>query len=113
MKNANKIIETLKMNDSELDKMVHIQGTKYDRKVKFTEDDFKKARKMLKAGRSWAEISKECRIKVRDLRYHLDPVFKKEYLTSLSGKHTGKDHISKQNRVSYKRHLVAAGLLVV
>lgn len=111
MKNTSKIIETLKMNDNELDKKVRIQGTKYDRKVRYTDSDFKQARKLLREGKTWSEISSKVGIKTRDLRYHLEPEYRKSYLASLSGKHTGKDHITKQNRINYKRSLVAAGLV--
>lgn len=111
MKNVNKIIDTLKMNDNELDKKVHIQGTKFDRKVKYTDADFKKARKLMKEGKSWSEIANKVGIRARDLRYHLEPGYRETYIASLSGKHTGKDHITKQDRIAYKRSLVASGFV--
>lgn len=113
MKNTTKIINTLALCDNELDKKVHIQGTEFDRKVRYTESDFKKARRLLKEGKSYLEVSKKVGIRTRDLRYHLDPEYRRFYLDSLSGKHTGKDHITKQDRVAYKRSLVASGALAV
>lgn len=101
-------IELLTLTDDVLDKKVKIQGTKYDRKRTISDEVINKMLKMVKK-KDYAEIAKNLGLSVRDVRYHTDPIYRAEYLSKLSGKHTGKDHITMKDRVAYKRKLVAAG----
>lgn len=101
-------IELLTLTDDKLDKAVKIQGTKYDRKRKFSDDLIRKMTKLCKKN-GYKEVASKLGISVRDVRYHTDPIFRHNYIMSLSGKHTGKDNITKTNRVSYKRQLIAVG----
>lgn len=101
-------IDILKMNDAALDKTVKIQGTSFDRKRTITDDVINKMKKLLKK-KDASEVAKKLGMCTRDILYHTDPEFKKNYISKLSGKHTGKDHISINNRIAYKRELVAAG----
>ena len=101
-------IELLTLTDAKLDDVVKIQGTKYDRKRKFTDDVIAKMTKMCKK-KDYKEVAEKLGVSIRDVRYHTDPVFRSNYIKSLSGKHTGKDTITKTNRIAYKRQLVAAG----
>lgn len=101
-------IEILKMNDNALDKAVKIQGTAYDRKRTITDDVIKKMKNMAKR-KEPSEIAKKLGMSLRDVMYHIDPEYRKNYISKLSGKHTGKTHFSVNNRVAYKRELVAAG----
>lgn len=101
-------IELLSMTDDKLDEAVKIQGTAYDRKRKFSDDLIKKMIKLCKR-KDFKEVAQKLGVSTRDVRYHTDPVFRSQYIKSLSGRHTGKDHITKTNRVAYKRQLVAAG----
>ena len=102
-------IELLTLTDDKLDKKVKIQGTPYDRKRTISEATIKKMEKLLKKNKTIQAIAHELGLSTRDVRYHTDPVWRQNYLSRLSGKHTGKDHISVLDRVAYKRSLVAAG----
>lgn len=104
----NRVVELLTMNDNLLDKKVKIQGTEYDRKRKISKATVSKMKKMAKK-KSISEIAKELGISYIGVRYNIDPEFKARHNATRDGKHTGKDHITKYNRVAYKRQLVAAG----
>lgn len=101
-------IELLTLTDDKLDSAVKIQGTIYDRKRTISESTIKKMKSMSKR-KTADEIAKKLNMRMRDVMYHIDPEFRKNYISKLSGKHTGKDHITVKDRVAYKRELVAAG----
>ena len=113
MKNTSKIINTLVLCDDALDKKVRIAGTDFDRKRRYKKEDLKKARRMLKSGKTFSEISKKTGITYHALRYNLDEAYRTYYNAHRDGSHVGKDHITKQDRVAYKRSLVASGALAV
>ena len=102
-------LELLTLTDDVLDKKVKIQGTKYDRKRKVSDATIKKATGLFSRGKTISEIAKKLGLNYTTVRYNVDPVFKAEFNAKRDGKHTGKDHISKLDRVAYKRSLVAAG----
>ena len=102
-------IDVLKMTDGDLDKAVKIQGTDYDRKRKVTSRILRKMRKLKSRGKEYADIARELGLSTKTVRYNLDENYRNNYKLSLSGAHTGKDHITKKNRVAYKRELVAMG----
>lgn len=101
-------IKLLTLTDNQLDDVVKIQGTEYDRKRRFTDSEIAKMIKLCKK-KGYKEVAKKLGISTRDVRYHTDPFYRMNYIENLSGRHTGKDTITKTNRVSYKRQLVAAG----
>lgn len=111
-KKEKKIIETLKMSDADIDHKIKIQGTRYDRKCKYSEATLKKMRTMYKKHKTFKEIASELGVGVTAVKYILDPEFKKEYNAKRNGKHTGKDHITVANRIAYKRELVASGCII-
>ena len=84
-------LEILTLVDGELDKVVKIQGTEHDRKRKVKDAAIKKMFKMLKDKKDIAEIARKMGLSTRDVRYHVDPEWRKAYLAKLSGKHTGRD----------------------
>ena len=105
-----KQVELLQLNDMELDRKVKIQGTIYDRKRKITDKTIKKMQKMSKR-KSVAEIAKELGLNYITVKYNVDPEFRKQYNERRNGKHTGKTHITDNDRIAYKRSLVAKGKL--
>ena len=105
-----KQVELLQLTDMELDRKVKIQGTMYDRKRKITDKTIKKMQRMAK-NKSAAEIAKELGLNYITVRYNVDPEFKKQYNAKRNGKHTGKTHITDNDRIAYKRSLVAKGKL--
>ena len=102
-------IDVLTLTDDKLDKVVKIQGTKWDRKCKISEATIKQMNKMSGVGKTIAEIASKLDINPQMVKYHTDPIWRASYNANRSGKHYGKDHITVKNRVAYKRSLVAAG----
>lgn len=102
-------IDVLRMTDGELDKAVKIQGTDYDRKRKVTSKVLAKMRKLEEKGKDYAEIAKELGFSKKTVRYNLDREYREVYKAVYGGPHTGKTRITKNNRVAYKRDLVARG----
>ena len=99
--------QVLKYDDKTLDAKVKIQGTEFDRKRKY---DFKTVEDMrylyIVKGKSISEISKIFEIPYTTVAYNVDEDFKVNFNAKRSGKHTGKDNITKENRAQYKRYLV-------
>lgn len=108
---TSKIISILKLNDNELDKAVKIRNTRFDRKCVYTDAEYAVARKLLNRGYSYNYVSKDTGISRHALRYHFDRDYRIAYNSHRSGKHYGVTHLSKANRVAYKRDLVAKGLV--
>ena len=102
-------VEILKMMDNEIDKAVKIQGTKYDRKRKYQSDVVKKMQNLLKKGKTYQEVAAAIGCAPITVRYNTDAEFKAAFNAARDGKHTGKDRITKSNRIAYKRQLVAEG----
>lgn len=102
-------VEILQMVDKDLDKAVKIQGTMYDRKRKYGKAALAKMTKLQKKNKTFKEIAKALGCAERTVQYNLDAEFRKEYNANRSGAHTGKDRVTKANRIAYKRQLVAAG----
>lgn len=98
--------EILKLKDNELDKKVKIQGTRFDRKRKVSNSTITRMRKMFKKGKTVAEISHITGIAYTTVRYNVDDNWRKQYIASLSGKHTGNTNITKEDRILYKRSIV-------
>lgn len=101
-------LELLTLTDNKLDDVVKIQGTKYDRKRKLSDATIKKIINLAKKY-DYKEIARKLDLNPVTVRYNADPVWRALYNETRSGKHTGKDRITKTNRIAYKRSLVAAG----
>lgn len=99
--------EVLKLSDRKLDNYVKIQGTKFDRKRKFSEATKRKMKRMYKNGKSVKEIAVKFNTTRTPVLYIVDEDFKKMFNATRSGKHTGVDKITAQNRIEYKRQLVS------
>ncbi len=102
-------LQLLTLTDNALDQKVKIQGTKYDRKRKVSDATIKKASGLFARGKTISEIASKLGLNYTTVRYNVDPVFKAEFNAKRSGAHTGKDHITKLDRIAYKRTLVAKG----
>ena len=105
--------DILKLSDMELDRKVKIQGTEYDRKRTVTDKTINKMIKMLKKGDSAYKIAQKMGVSYRCVRYNTDPVYKYMYNKNRSGKHTGVDRITTEDRILYKRMLVKQGKVSV
>lgn len=97
--------DVLKMDGRELDKLVTIQGTEFDRKRALSDKMIKKLNKLHKKGLSVNEIRKKLNLNWHTVKYNVDPEYRAMHL-SRCGKHTGTTHITSQERIEYKRSLI-------
>ena len=98
--------EILAMPNINLDKEIKIQGTQFDRKRHYTDADIKKWLKAHNSGMSISEISKKFEVSYATVKYNIDDIFRISHIKSLSGLHTGIDHITLSDRAIYKRNLL-------
>lgn len=96
----------MRMSDMDLDHAVKIQGTKFDRKRKISEETRDDLRRMYYSGMSISELCKAKGLNYTTVRYIVDDAWRAEFNAKRDGKHTGVDHITFENRVAYKRSLV-------
>lgn len=102
------------LNDSKINEVVRIQGTKFDRKRKFSDKTLERMLRMVTSGMSYSEVAEVLGCSTKMVKYHTD----EEYRYKLNhreggGKHTGVDHVTPADRASYKRRLVKAGANVI
>lgn len=109
--NKTNIINLLKLTDDELDKSIRIAGTDFDRKRKVTKDVLAKMKKLEAKGKSYAEIANIMGFSYHAVKYNLNPEYRNNYNATRDSRHMGTDHVTDKNRASYKRQLVAEGLI--
>ena len=97
------------MSDIELDKTIKIQGTKHDRKRVLTDRQVTKAKRLLSNGVSVTDVAKLMGVHPNTIKYNTDPVYRETVLKTASGIHTGVTRITRADRITYKRELVARG----
>lgn len=98
--------EILKMKDSDIDKAVKIQGTRFDRKRKISNYTLYRMKTMFAKGMTIPEIATALGLNYHTVRYNVDEDWKKEYNAKRSGAHTGITNITKEDRIQYKREIV-------
>ena len=103
----------LALTDDVLDHVIKIQGTPYDRKRKVTPEMVEGMREMLSAGYGVEVVAFEYGVSTTAVKYNTDGAFRQRHLAGCSGAHTGKDNVTINDRIAYKRHLVAQGCLAV
>lgn len=103
--------EILKMTDAEIDQVVKIQGTRFDRKRKYSTTTYNRMKNMFAKGKSVSEIAKALGINYATVRYNVDEDYRKEYNRTRDSRHTGVDTITKEDRVAYKREIVSKRLM--
>lgn len=102
----------LLLSDTQLNQTVRIQGTKFDRKRKVSDKTDAKMKELYNSGMSVIDIARLLNMNYGTVRYHVDEDYNK-LCRSRNGRHTGKTHISVQDRIEYKRKLVKAGAKVI
>ena len=98
--------QILKLDDLTLDQKVKIQGTQFDRKRKLKDKDWKRVRKLIKKGFNYDQIAAKYGVTAHCIRYGLDEEYRLHSIAIRSGKHTGIDTCTFENRVEYKRYLI-------
>ena len=98
--------EILKLDDNTLDQKVRIQGTRFDRKRKYTTQQYNKMKNLYAKGKTIYEIAAEMNVPSATVRYNVDADFRGRYNRNRDGKHTGVDVCTKENRIAYKRSII-------
>lgn len=98
--------EIKKLNDIEVDKLVKIQGTQFDRKRKLSDKDIKHIKKLLINNIDIEDIANIFGVTVHTIKYNTDPNYRAHSINIRSGKHYGETVMDMVNRATYKRSLV-------
>ena len=98
--------EIKNLNDFEVDQLVKIQGTQFDRKRKLTDKDIKSIKKLLSKGIGIEHIAEMFDVTVHTIKYNTDPDYRLHSINIRSGKHYGQTVMDTLNRAAYKRSLV-------
>lgn len=93
------------MTDREVDRIIKIQGTDYDRKRKVTSDILNEIIIMKNNGNNIHQIAKKLGLTDNAVKYNLDPEYRRKRLNK-GGKHTGKTNMNSKNRIDYKKELI-------
>jgi transposase-like protein len=105
--------DLLSLTNDQLDSVVKIQGTKFDRKRKVNENVRTRMINMASRGDTYCTIAKKLGYSPSTVRYIIDEDFRRLHNIFRDGAHTGVTHISKSDRAAYKRKLVQAGAGVI
>ena len=98
--------QILNLDDLTLDQKVKIQGTQFDRKRKLKDKDWKKVNILIKKCLTYKQIAEVFGVTEHCIRYGLDEEYRLHSIAIRSGKHTGVDTCTFENRVEYKRYLI-------
>jgi hypothetical protein len=94
-------------DDFEIDELIKIQSTEFDRKRKYDDAHIALIRKEYKDnGLSVSEIARKYSMNYTTVRYNVDDHFKATHNAKRDGKHTGVDVCDFMNRVEYKKQLI-------
>lgn len=107
--------ELLAMSNAELDRVVKIQGTKFDRKRQLSDSDILEIRRLSKCGKTIAEIARLFGVSWTAVKYQLMSDDERVIHNTLrSGKHyTAANEITQAQRVEYKKMLIKSGAKVI
>lgn len=94
------------LTDMEVDQLVKIQGTQYDRKRKLTDKDIKIIKKLISHGDSIDYIAAIFGVTEHTIKYNIDSEYRQHSINIRSGKHYGETTKDIIDRASYKRHLI-------
>lgn len=103
--------EVLGLSDYALDKVVKIQGTKFDRKRKISDNTISKIKYLRACGNSFSTIAKKLNVSYIAARYYTDEEFKNK-LNHRPGSHANGNFTIK-DRADYKRKLVSSNAHVI
>lgn len=98
--------QLLKMSNSAIDKGVRIAGTKFDRRIKVTDNMKKKMRNLREKGVSYAKIAEELSVDPSTVRYHLDDMYRVSHNANRALYARSTPRIDMAARVQYKKELL-------
>lgn len=105
--------EAMRLSDVDLDRLVKIQGTQYDRKRRVNDKERAEMRRLYFSGQTVAAISKLTGFGQTTVRYNVDDDWRAWFNATRSGDHTGTDTMTFSDRVKYKRDLVRKRIIRV
>ena len=104
--------EVLALSNSELDKAVKIQGTKFDRKRKLSNSTIDRIKYLSSCGKSFYAIANMLGLNYATVRYHSDEAFRWK-VNHRGGSHAQSSIYTPSERANYKRGLVSANAHVI
>lgn len=103
--------EILNLSDNELDRVVKIQGTRFDRKRKVNPQMAEKISYLKACGLTNATIAENVGVSSTTVRYYTDDRFRYN-VCHVGGTHA-KGNRTLEDRAQYKRNLVSVGANVI
>lgn len=103
-----KVKQLLELSDSELDQVIKIRNTDYDRSSKLTQDELKELRSLYAKGFTKSELAKLFNISIPTVTYRLDDEIKAQR-NALRRKYRFNVNNNVKERAEYKRTLLKAG----
>lgn len=110
-----KKLNVLALSDHDINKVVKIQGTQYDRRRKISDKELELIADLYEQGESYSGIADQVGYSPRLVRYHLDANFRRKCIDLMTGESVrSKSPVEEMHdRAAYKRDLVARGRLIV
>lgn len=102
--------ELLELSDIELNKVVKIKGTKFDRRQKYTDKQIKKMQKLYKKGYSISDICLKLGCTYNTAKCYCVPGFREKLNKGRDGKVYNRQ-ITFRDRAEYKRQLIKKNLI--
>lgn len=103
--------EILNMSNNALDKVVKIQGTRFDRKRKVSAKTIEKINYLKACGVSNTSIAENLNISTKTVRYYTDDAYR--WMDCHKGGTHGHGKITASNRAQYKRMLLSSNANVI
>lgn len=103
--------EICSLTAQEVDSIVKISGTNFDRRRKLTDRQIKRIRTLyFKRNMTYQRIADKFDVDVRTIRYHVDPEYRRRRIDNAKMYQTpmdAKEYIARtEERGEYKRHLI-------
>lgn len=104
--------EVLALNNSDLDRVVKIQGTRFDRKRKVSANTIEVIKWLKACGCTHAYIARAVGVSEKTVKYHTDPDYRYRDCHK-GGTHAKSANYSEAERGEYKRKLVSSNAHVI
>lgn len=116
--NESGFTKTKSFTDTEIDKIVKIQNTQYDRRRKLSDIDLLVITERINKGENIKSIANDYNVDYRTIKYYVDPTYRKirikQSYTNNPTKYTSEQKLNmKINRINYKKSLIDNNLMNV
>lgn len=100
----------LDKTNTEIDSVIRIQGTMYDKKRKISDRDLKMMRLMYKKGVSQKQIAMRFGVSCFTTSYYLNETTRDKHMKSRNGIHTGNTvNFTRKDRIERKKAMIILG----